>query len=96
MTEPVVERDERTIAVENASFRWAYFFLWYGLLVLILYRGLAFGEDNWDLMGLFIASAAVGILYQAAHKVLSRSWAWVTLVAMLVGAVVAAGIVYFK
>ena len=31
-----VERDERTEAVENASFRWAYLVLSYGLLAAVV------------------------------------------------------------
>ena len=32
-TPQAVERDERTVAVENASYRWAYLVLTYALLV---------------------------------------------------------------
>ena len=36
-TAPSVQRDERTVAVENASYRWAYLFLSFGLLALVAY-----------------------------------------------------------
>jgi hypothetical protein len=34
-TIPTVHRDERTLAVENASYRWAYLFLSFALLLLV-------------------------------------------------------------
>jgi hypothetical protein len=39
-TPQTVERDERTVAVENASYRWAYSLLTYALLVDVMYRSL--------------------------------------------------------
>jgi hypothetical protein len=98
MSESTVDRDERTIAVENAGYRWAYIFLTYGLLVFVICRSLAFRESNWDLMALVIVGGAVTTVYQAAHKVLSRHGAWIAIAAMLLGAAVAAitvGIVHF-
>ena len=100
MTERAVERDERTVVVENASYRWAYIFLTYGLLVIVTCRGLAYEESNWDLMGLVIAGGLVATVYQAAHKVLSRRFVWVGLATMLlaagVGAAIAMGLVYLR
>jgi len=44
-----VERDERTVAVENASYRWAYLLLTYALLVDVMYRSLVRHEASPDI-----------------------------------------------
>ncbi len=49
-TPECVERDERTVAVENASYRWAYLLLTYALLVDAMCRSLVRHEASWDLM----------------------------------------------
>ena len=50
-----VLRDERTVAVEEASYRVAYMFLSFALLLDVMYRGMVRGEAAWDLIGLVIA-----------------------------------------
>lgn len=85
-----VVRDERTLAVENASFRWAYFFTTYGLLAAVAYRAFALKESSWDLLALVIASGALTTGYQGLHKVLTRRWVVSALVATLAAIVVAA------
>jgi hypothetical protein len=95
MREPGVVRDERTLAIENGSYRFAYLVMTYGLLVAIAYRAFALGQSSWDLLSLVLAGGLVTTLYQAFHRVLSRHWLAVTLVAMLVAAAVAAAAVYF-
>ena len=94
MTNPVVSRDERTLAVENASYRWAYLFVTYGLLLLIAYRSFVARESNWDLLALVVVSGLVTTLYQGAHRVLSRRWAVLGLVTVLAAALVAAVIAF--
>ena len=56
--QPVI-RDERSLAVENSSYRWAYFLLAFGLLVIVAYRGFVGHESNWDLLALVIMSGVV-------------------------------------
>ena len=82
-------RDERTIATENASYRWAHLLLSYGLLGSILYRSFVIHESTWDLMALVIASGAVASLYQGQQRVLSRRWAMMTAASMAIAVVVA-------
>jgi hypothetical protein len=55
-----VDRDERTIAVENASYRWAYMFMSFGLLLLVGYRSFVHHESSWDLFALVILGGGVG------------------------------------
>lgn len=92
---PAVERDERTLAVEHASYRWAYLCLSYGLLAAVAYRSAVRNEQPWDLLALVVAGGVVSAGYQAAHRTLGRRWAGVTaatLVAAALLAAVAAGV----
>src|SRR6476660_4815991 len=84
-----VLRDERTIAVEEASHRWAYMFLTFALLVDVMYRGFVRGEAAWDLLGLVIAGGAITTLYQWRHRILTRHSLALALGSGLVAAVVA-------
>ena len=67
------ERDERTLAVENASYRLGYTVVGWGLLASVTYRVLFLGEPPaWDLVTLVIAATVITFGYQALHHVLSR------------------------
>jgi hypothetical protein len=88
-----VERDERTIAIENASYRWSYLTLSFGLLALSAARSLVRHEATWDLFGLVIIGGVVKTVYQASHRVLTPRWARLTLTAMAAAAVLAIVIV---
>jgi len=91
MTAAHVERDERTIAVENAGYRWSNLVLSFGLLLLTLYRSLIRHEAAWDLLGLVIVGGVVNVAYQWSGHVLYRRWVVMTIVtfalAMLAAAV---------
>ena len=89
MNANAVVRDERTIATENASYRWAYLLLSYGLLASIMYRSFVIHESTWDLMALVIAGGVVASLYQGQQRVLSRRWAMMTAASMAIAVVVA-------
>lgn len=73
--QPVV-RDERTVAFENASYKWAWSFLAFSLLIDGVYRGIARHEAAWDLLALVIVSSAIGTVYQARRRILGPSWVW--------------------
>ena len=94
-TSPLVQRDERTVAVENASYRWAYLFLSFGILVLVAYRSFVHHESPWDLLLLVVLGGGVGTAYQGTHRVLSKRWAVTSLLAIVVAAALAAIIVWF-
>ena len=70
-----VVRDERTVAVEHASYRWAYILLTYALLADVAFRGLVRGEAAWDLMALVIVSGLFCSAYQARQRILVHGWA---------------------
>ena len=91
-----VQRDERTVLVENASYRWAYLFLSFGLLVLVGYRSFAYHESRWDLLALVVLGGGVGTAYQSFHRVLSTRWAVGSLLAVLIAALLAATMVWFR
>lgn len=88
-----VDRDERTVAVENAGYRWSYLVLSFGLLALTAYRSLARDEAAWDLLALVLLGGAVHAAYQWRRGVLYRRWIAVTMATALVAGIVAAGIV---
>ncbi len=85
-----VERDERTLAVENASYRWAYIFLAYALLIDVMYRGIVHDEAAWDLLAFVIVGGFVCTIYQARQKTLARGWVTQAVLIACVGGVIAA------
>lgn len=91
-----VIRDERTITIENASYRWAYHLLSLGLLVSVIYRGFIRQESSWDLLALVILGGLVTTLYQGIHRVLSRHWALVAVIAVLIAGAMALAITFLR
>ncbi len=89
--QPVV-RDERTIAVENAGYRFAYLLLSFGLLAIVAYRSLVTGESSWDLLALVLVSGFVTTVHSGLHKILCWRWALVAVMTGLAAAVVAVAI----
>jgi hypothetical protein len=89
-TAPMVQRDERTIVVENASYRWAYLFLSYGILALVAYRSFVQHESGWDLLALVILGGFLTTAYQGIHGVLNRQWATTCLLTAVTAGVLAA------
>ena len=87
---PAVERDERTVAVENAGYRWACTFMSFGLLLVACFRSFVYHQSTWDLLALVILGGGVATTYQATHKVLGRRWLIVFVSVFLFGALIAA------
>ena len=87
-TTPLVERDERTVSVENAGYRWAYIFVSFALLIDVMYRALFRHEAAWDLMALVLVGGAVCTIYQARQKTLAHGWVKTGLLIALLGAVI--------
>jgi hypothetical protein len=85
-----VERDERTVVVEDASYRWAYSLLAYMLLADVMYRSMVHHEAAWDLMAMVILGGAVCTIYQAHQKVLAHGWVMKALLVACVAGVIAA------
>ena len=91
-----VQRDERTIVVENASYRWSYLAISFGLLIVVAYRSLMFHESPWDLLFLVIFAGGLGTAYQAFHHVLTRHWVIVAALTASTAALVAAIFVWLR
>jgi hypothetical protein len=96
MTGPLVERDERTTAVENAGYRWSYLVLSFGLLAIVAFRSFSFGEQSWDLLGLVLIGGVVNAGYQQMHRVVYRRWVLLSVVTMIAAALLAALMVILR
>jgi hypothetical protein len=90
MRNKLIQRDERTVAVENASYRFAYYTLSFGLLLIVGYRAAVLRDSNFDLLALVILGGLVAALYQALHRVLSPRWVVMLTMTVLGGAAIAA------
>jgi hypothetical protein len=92
-------RDERTTSVENASYRWAFTVLVFGVLLDMMYRGmvkrgalpdwLSLVADDGDLLSLVIVSGVVGTFYQWRHKALGHVNGRRVLATMAIAALIA-------
>jgi hypothetical protein len=86
---PSVQRDERTIAIENASYRWSYLVLSFGLLAIVAFRGLTRRQASWELLALVVLGGVVNAAYQGLHRVLNKRWALLAAVTLITAALVA-------
>ena len=86
-TQQRVVQDQRTVAVENASFRWALNFVTFALLIDGVCRGLFRNEAAWDLLALAIVPGIICTIYQARQKTVSG---WVAVFMVCCAVVVAA------
>lgn len=93
-TPQAVERDERTVAVENASYRGAYIVLTYALFVDVMYRGLVLHEAAWDLLALAIGCGCFCGVYQARQKTLPHGWVMKVVLVSIVAAAIAAVVAF--
>jgi hypothetical protein len=84
-----VDRDERTVVIENASYRWAYAFVTFGLLALVAYRSFVHNESPWDLMALVILGGFLSGAYQWYYRALSAKWVPVCLTIVASGVLAA-------
>lgn len=68
-----VERDERTIAVEKASYSLAYTFMGFALLVDVAYRSFVLKQSSFDLLAIVVLSGLIATAYQARQSILNKS-----------------------
>jgi uncharacterized membrane protein YeaQ/YmgE (transglycosylase-associated protein family) len=66
--------DERTVVVEDASYRFAYGFITFALLLDVIYRSLVRQEAPWDLLAIVIVGGVGSILYQWKRTLPGRSF----------------------
>jgi lysylphosphatidylglycerol synthetase-like protein (DUF2156 family) len=96
MSAQVVERDERTVSVENASYRLAYLVLSFGVLLSVMYRSFRYNESAWELMALVVLTGGLATAYQASQHVLSRPWSRTSLMTTILAIVVAIVVVLLR
>jgi hypothetical protein len=96
MTMPRVQRDERTIAIENAGYRWSYLVLSFALLLDVAFRSFVRGETSWDLFGLIVLSGSLHAGYQAWKRALFARWFVIVLATLAAAAGVAAVITMLR
>jgi hypothetical protein len=87
------QKDERALAVENASYSVVYKVMSFALLLDVMYRSFFRGEAPWDLIGIVVLGGIVGAVYQARQRTLTRNWAkavWLSAIAALIVAAVIA------
>ena len=72
--EQPLKQDEQTASVENAGFKWAYYVLFFGLLVDCIYLYKIRNEDIGDLVALAGLSVVVVTVYLILHKPAALSW----------------------
>jgi hypothetical protein len=87
-TDQSIKRDERTVAVENVSYKWAFAFLLFALLIDVMCRGLLRREAAWDLMALVIVSSGLSTIYQARQRIWGRGWGWTATLLTILGGVI--------
>ena len=66
MSAQTIERDERTIAVENAGYRWSYLLLAFGVLGLAAFRSFALHQSTLDLIVMVVMSGVLSSAYQVS------------------------------
>ena len=69
-----VIRDERTVMVEHTSYRYAYGFITFALLLDVIYRSLVRQEECWDLVAIVIVGGVGCILYEWKRTLTARSF----------------------
>jgi hypothetical protein len=89
-------RNERTVVVEDASYRLAYLFIAFALLLDVMYRSLVLREASWELLAIIILGGAISTLYQGWHKVLTRHSAKLAVFTAGIAGIIAALIAGFR
>lgn len=82
-----IRHDERTDAIVGVGCRLGFLVLSFGVLVIALVRTLVFGQICVDLLGLYVVSNVVVLVYQYVKHAQIVPWRWILLFALL-GAVV--------
>jgi hypothetical protein len=94
MSTATVDRDERTVAIENATYRWAYLFLSFGLLAIVAFRSFALQESSWDLLAIVVLSGVVAAILRARQHAFTTGAAKSATVAIVAGIIAATVFAY--
>lgn len=85
-----IEKDERSIFIENQSYKYGYMVLTFGILIDIIYRSVRFNEAPWDLFGLIFLSGLITTSHQYRYEIFSKNWLVSVLILALISAIIAA------
>ena len=85
--------DQRPASVENASYRWAYTVLMFGVLASVTYRGFVFQQQCWDLLALVVLSGAVSTFYEYNQTAPSSRTIMAAVLAIIIAGVIGAALV---
>lgn len=89
-----IEKDERTIFIENKSSKYGYNILTFGILIDIMYRAIRFNQTSWDLFLLLELTGAVVILYQYKAKIFTENWKKSVLFLIIFAAIIGAAVAF--
>lgn len=73
MTNKIVEKDERTTSIVNASYKFGFYFFTYLLFIDIAYRGFMFDEGSFDLVLIILLSYLPTVAYQYKQKIYPKN-----------------------
>ena len=96
MTAALVERDERTIAIENAGYRWSYLVLSFGILAIIAFRWFLGESMPWEFLALVVISGGVNAAIQAWHQTVFKRWVGLALATATAGGAIAALLAFLR
>lgn len=91
-----INKDERTVYVENASYSLGYKFLTFAILFDIAYRSFKMREASWDLLAIVILSGFVLTIYQAKNKIINKFWMKSAAIVFAVSALVGIMVNYLR
>ncbi len=90
MANKKLEKDERALAVEKASYFLAFRVIAFAILCDVIYRSFMLNEAPWDLLGIVIIGGLVSLIYQVRYKTWTRSWVKITVLAFAIALLIAA------
>ncbi|MBZ9626354.1 hypothetical protein G9F71_026480 [Clostridium sp. FP2] len=73
MINKLVEKDERTTSVENASYKIGFHFMTYAIFLDVMYRCIRFHEGSFDLILIILLSCLPAIIYQYKKKIYPKN-----------------------
>jgi len=73
MTNKLVEKDERSASIENASYKIGFHFIIYAIFIDVIYRSLRFHEGSFDLILIVLISLLPTIAYQYKKKIYPKN-----------------------
>ena len=74
---------------DGFAYRWAYLFLSYGLLAVVIYRSFIQNETSWDLLALVIVAGLGAALFSGKELTHSREWRLAAAGAVLIAVMLA-------